>query len=40
MAFINVKFTRKENYEEFNCAPGTVMKETLSYQRCPGEFPE
>ena len=26
MAFINVKFTRKENYEEFNCAPGTVMK--------------
>lgn len=26
MAFINVKFTRKENYEEFNRAPGTVMK--------------
>lgn len=26
MAFINVKFTRKENYEEFNCAPGRVMK--------------
>ena len=26
MAFINVKFTRKENYEEFNCTPGTVMK--------------
>jgi hypothetical protein len=26
MAFINVKFTRKENYEEFNCTPGRVMK--------------